>query len=102
MRCTFSAGSGWWTKSRPGIQAIPRLAQADSPLPARKSGIKKLRFGPTLGVGGAPHEPYLDALSVRSDVITSIKILSLPQRVGGGEGGGWTWGHVSSITILLE
>ena len=56
-------------KSGPGIQAIPRLAQADSPLPARKSGIEKLRFSPTLRADGAPLvgpvDPSFRALSGR-------------------------------------
>ena len=36
----------------PGMYALFRLAAADSPLPARKSGIGNGRCGPTLGAGG--------------------------------------------------
>ena len=33
-----------WTKHRPGIRGISRLAKADSPLPARKSDVENRRF----------------------------------------------------------
>ena len=40
------------TKSRPGMGATSRLAEADSPLPARKSEAENRLFGPTLTAGG--------------------------------------------------
>jgi hypothetical protein len=40
-----------WTKSRPGVGAISRLAEANSPLPARGLEIGNRPFGP-LRAGG--------------------------------------------------
>ena len=47
---TLSRGNMY--QLRPGIRSMPRLAEANSPLPARKLETEKRWFGPTLSAGG--------------------------------------------------